>query len=101
MMVAPLLWFVSSALGPGHEASRNLADMLPPIAADPNRFLGSVLFGLLSLVLFVPAVLGVAQVLHSESRSSPCPGKPSSWSGSSLWPSSKASSSCNTRWFTL
>jgi len=36
MMVAPLLWFVSSALGPGHEASRNLADMLPPIAADPN-----------------------------------------------------------------
>ena len=40
--------------------------MLPPIAADPDRFLASVVFGLLSLVLFVPAVLGVAQLLHRQ-----------------------------------
>ncbi|MDQ3642125.1 MAG: hypothetical protein M3450_11865 [Actinomycetota bacterium] len=38
--------------------------MLPPIAADPDRFLASVVFGLLSLVLLIPAVLGVAQLLH-------------------------------------
>ncbi len=64
MILAPLLWLASSALGPGHEASRSLADMLPPIAADPDRFLASVVFGLLSLVLLIPAVLGVAQLLH-------------------------------------
>lgn len=64
MILAPLLWFASSALGPGHEASQHLAGVLPHIATDPDRFLASVLFGLLSLVLFVPAVLGVAHVLH-------------------------------------
>ena len=40
--------------------------MLPPIAADSGRFLASVVFGLLSLVLFVPAVLGVAHLLHRQ-----------------------------------
>lgn len=66
MILAPLLWFASSALGPGHEASQSLAGVLPHIATDPDRFLASVLFGLLSLVLLVPAVLGVAQVLHGR-----------------------------------
>ncbi len=64
MILAPMLWFASSALGPGHEASRHLADMLSQIAANPNRFLASVLSGLLSLILFVPAVLGVENLVH-------------------------------------
>ena len=67
MILAPLLWFASSALGPGHEASENLAGVLPHIATDPDRFLASVLFGLGSLVLLVPAVLGVAHLLHRRS----------------------------------
>ena len=64
MILAPMLWFASSALGPGHEASRHLADMLSQIAANPNRFLASVLSGLLSLILFVPAVLGVESLVR-------------------------------------
>ncbi len=67
MILAPLLWFASSALGPGHEASHNLAGVLPHIATDPDRFLASVLSGLGSLVLLVPAVLGVGHLLHRRS----------------------------------
>ena len=63
MMVAPLLLLVSSALGPPHRASRHLADPLPHIAADPDRFLASVFVGLLSLALLLPAVLGIAHLL--------------------------------------
>lgn len=66
MVLAPLLWLASSALGPGHEASKTLAGVLPYIATDPDRFLASVLLGLLSLILMVPAVLGVAHLLHRQ-----------------------------------
>jgi hypothetical protein len=66
MIVSPLLWFASSVLGPGHEASRHLADMLPPIAADPNRFLVSVLLGLVSLAVLLPASLGLAHLLRQR-----------------------------------
>lgn len=66
MILAPLLWFASSALGPGHEASQNLDEMLPQVAADPDRFLASVLLGLVSLALLVPAVLGIAHLLHGR-----------------------------------
>ena len=64
MILAPLLLFVSSALGPPHEASRHLADPLPHIAAGPDRFLAFVLVSLLSLALMVPAALGVAHLLR-------------------------------------
>lgn len=64
MILAPLLFLVSSALGPPHSASRRLADPLPHIAADPDRFLAFALVSLLSLALFVPAVLGVAHLLQ-------------------------------------
>lgn len=40
MILAPLLWFASSALGPGHEASQNLAGVLPhtpPIRIASSR----------------------------------------------------------------
>ena len=63
MIVAPLLLLVSSALGPPHRASRHLADPLPHIAADPDRFLASVFVALLSLTLLLPAVLGIAHLL--------------------------------------
>ncbi len=64
MILAPLLLLASSALGPPHRVSRHLADPLPHIAADPDRFLASVLVGLLWLALLVPAVLGIARLLH-------------------------------------
>ncbi len=64
MILAPLLLCVSSALGPPHEASRRLGDLLPHIAAGPDRFLAFVLVSLLSLALMVPAALGVAHLLR-------------------------------------
>ncbi len=66
MIFAPLLWLASSALGPPHRVSRHLADPLPHIAADPDRFLAFTLVGMLSLALLVPAVLGVAHVLRER-----------------------------------
>ncbi len=39
MILAPLVWLASSALGPSHQESRTLAGSLPSIAADPDRFL--------------------------------------------------------------
>ncbi len=66
MILAPLLWLVSAALGPPHRASKHLADALPYIAADPDRYLAATLTGVLSFALFVPAVLGVAHVLREQ-----------------------------------
>ena len=47
-------------------ASKHLADALPHIAADPDRYLAATLIGVLSFALFVPAVLGVAYVLREQ-----------------------------------
>ncbi|MBA3428006.1 MAG: hypothetical protein H0U07_05465 [Actinobacteria bacterium] len=66
MILAPLLWLVSAALGPPHRVSKHLADELPHIAADPDRYLAATLIGVLSFALFVPAVLGVAHVLREQ-----------------------------------
>jgi len=66
MIVAPLLMLVASALGPSHEESRTLAGPLPTIAVSPNRFLISVILGLLALGVLVPAVLGVAHVVGTR-----------------------------------
>jgi len=66
MILAPLLWLASAALGPPHRASKHLADVLPYVAADPDRYLAFTLVGVLSLALFVPAVLGVAHVLREQ-----------------------------------
>lgn len=66
MILAPLLWLVSAALGPPHRASKHLADALPYVAADPDRYLAATLVGVLSFSLFVPAVLGVAHVLREQ-----------------------------------
>lgn len=63
MILAPLLFLISSILGPPHEASANLTDPIPHIAADPDRFLGFILVGLLAVGLFVPAVLGVVRLV--------------------------------------
>ena len=66
MILAPLLWLVSAALGPPHRVSKHLADVLPYVAADPDRYLAFTLIGVLSFALFVPAVLGVAHVLRKQ-----------------------------------
>lgn len=66
MIFAPLLWLVSSALGPPHRVSQHLADPLPHIAAAPDRYLAFNLVGVLSLALLVPAVLGVAHLLRER-----------------------------------
>ncbi len=66
MILAPLLWLVSAALGPPHRVSKHLADGLPHIAANPDRYLAATLIGVLSFALFVPAVLGVAHVLRER-----------------------------------
>jgi len=63
MILAPLFWLASSALGPRHDESRHLTDSLPRVAADPDRFLAFILLGLLSHALLVPAVLGVAHLV--------------------------------------
>ena len=63
MILAPMLFLISSLLGPPHEASKNLADPLPHIAANPDRFLAFVLIGLLAVGLFVPAALGVMHLV--------------------------------------
>ncbi len=67
MIGAPLLLLVASALGPPHTASEQLADQLPHIAANPDRFLAFTLIGLLAVTLHVPAVLGMAHLLRRES----------------------------------
>jgi hypothetical protein len=66
MIVAPLFWLASAVLGPGHEDSRHLADSLPHIAADPDRFLAFVLLGLLSHLVLIPAVVGVAHLVTGQ-----------------------------------
>lgn len=66
MILAPLLWLVSAALGPPHRVSKHLADQLPHIAADPDRYLAATLIGVLSFALFIPAVLGVAHLLRER-----------------------------------
>jgi len=66
MILAPLLWLVSAALGPPHRVSKHLADELPYVAANPDRYLAFTLIGVLSFALFVPAVLGVAHVLREQ-----------------------------------
>ncbi len=63
MILAPLVWLASSALGPSHQESRTLAGPLPRIAADPDSFLAFILLGLLSHALLIPAVLGVAHLI--------------------------------------
>lgn len=64
MVGAPLLLLVASVLGPPHTASEHLADQLPHVAADPDRFLAFTLVGLLAVTLHVPAVLGMAHLLR-------------------------------------
>jgi len=66
MILAPLVWLASSALGPSHQESRTLAGSLPRIAADPDRFLAFILLGLLSHVLLIPAVLGIAHLVKKR-----------------------------------
>jgi hypothetical protein len=66
MIVAPLLLLTSSALGPPHRASQQLADELPHIAANPNRFLTFVLVSLVAQALLVPAVMGIAHLLRGR-----------------------------------
>ncbi len=68
MILAPLLWLTSTALGPRHDDSQHLADALPHIAADPDRFLAFILLGLLSHVLFIPALFGVAHLVKGPRR---------------------------------
>ncbi len=66
MILAPLAWLASSALGPSHQESRTLAGSLSRIAADPDRFLTFILLGLLSHALLIPAVLGVAHLIKGR-----------------------------------
>jgi hypothetical protein len=66
MILAPLVWLASSALGPSHQESRTLAGSLPRIAADPDSFLAFILLGLLSHALLIPAVLGVAHLVKGR-----------------------------------
>lgn len=66
MILAPLVWLASSALGPSHQESRTLAGSLPRIAADPDRFLAFILLGLLSHALLIPAVLGIAHLIKGR-----------------------------------
>ena len=66
MIVAPLFWLASAVLGPGHGASQHLADSLPHIAADPDRFLAFILLGLLSHVFLIRAVFGVAHLVTGQ-----------------------------------
>ena len=66
MILAPLVWLASSALGPSHQESRTLAGSLPRIAADPDSFLAFILLGLLSHALLIPAVLGVAYLVKGR-----------------------------------
>lgn len=66
MIVAPLLLLISSALGPPHKASQQLADELPHIAANPDRFLTFVLVSLVAQALLVPAVMGIAHLLRGR-----------------------------------
>ena len=66
MILAPLVWLASSALGASHQESRTLAGSLPRIAADPDSFLAFILLGLLSHTLLIPAVLGVAYLVKGR-----------------------------------
>lgn len=66
MIVAPLLLVASSALGPPHSASEQLADELPHIAANPDRFLAFVLFSLAAQAFLAPAVIGIAHLLRGR-----------------------------------
>lgn len=64
LIVSPVLWLASSGLGPSHQESRTLTGMLPFIEAHPDRFLASVLIGLLSLAFLVPAVVAIAALIR-------------------------------------
>ncbi len=99
MILAPLVWLASSALGPSHRESRTLAGSLPRIAADPDSFLAFILLGLLSHALLIPAVLGVAHLIKGRRPTLAFVGAALviGSSGSSVSLSSRVSSSCNTR----